>query len=147
MRLSCAGVTSVAGAAAACLEIYAGTGAAYPARFKLLELGLFQNTAATSQVALGRAAVIGGTPAGAIAFGYHDNVSSLPASSILAYTTWAVGPTVPTAFFRQISLPATIGAGVIWTFSDPIIIVAGGSLVVWNIAASSPLDFYATVEV
>jgi len=51
---------------------------------------------------------------------------------------WSVAPTVPTVFFRRSFIPATIGAGIIWTFPRGLTLAAAGaSLVQWNIAASS----------
>ncbi len=51
---------------------------------------------------------------------------------------WSVAPTVPAVFFRRIFLPATIGAGIIFTFPRGLsLAAAGASLVQWNIAASS----------
>lgn len=51
---------------------------------------------------------------------------------------WSVAPTVPAAFFRRVFLPATIGAGIIFTFPRGLVLAAAGaSLVQWNIAASS----------
>lgn len=53
---------------------------------------------------------------------------------------WSTAPTVPPVFFRRSFLPATIGAGVIWTFPRGLVLAAAGaSLVQWNIAASSAL--------
>ncbi len=51
---------------------------------------------------------------------------------------WSVAPTIPAQFFRRAFLPATIGAGIIFTFPRGITLAAGGaSLVQWNLAASS----------
>jgi hypothetical protein len=59
--------------------------------------------------------------------------------------SWSVAPTVPAAYFRRAYLPATIGAGIIFTFPRGIVLAAGGaSLVQWNIAASTAA---ATVHV
>jgi hypothetical protein len=53
---------------------------------------------------------------------------------------WSTAPTVPANFFRRAFLPATIGAGIIFTFPRGLILPAGGaSLVQWNGAASSAL--------
>ena len=147
MLLSCAGVTLITGINSAALELYAATGATIPQNFRLKEIGLFQNTAVVSQVAIGRAQAVGLVPAGSISFDYHRSNDTITASSILAYTSWGTGPTVPTSYFRQISLPATIGAGVIWTFGEGLEIGPATSIIVWNVADSSPLDFYVTIEI
>jgi hypothetical protein len=49
---------------------------------------------------------------------------------------------VPTAFLRRVSLPATIGAGIVWQFPQGLIIPVSSSLVVWNITAVSVADIW-----
>lgn len=51
---------------------------------------------------------------------------------------WSVAPTIPTQFFRRYYGPATIGAGIFYTFPRGISLAAAGpSLTQWNLAASS----------
>ena len=50
---------------------------------------------------------------------------------------WSVAPTVPAQFFRRVSLPATIGAGIIWTFPRGLILAVTASLLVWNLATNA----------
>ena len=51
---------------------------------------------------------------------------------------WSVAPTIPAQFFRRYYGPATIGAGIFFTFPRGIsLAAAGASLVQWNLAASS----------
>jgi hypothetical protein len=51
---------------------------------------------------------------------------------------WSVAPTVPPVMFRRAYLPATIGAGMIWTFPRGLILIAAAaSLVQWNVGTSS----------
>jgi hypothetical protein len=51
---------------------------------------------------------------------------------------WSVAPTIPTIIFRRYYGPATIGAGMIYTFPRGIsLAAAGASLTQWNAAASS----------
>jgi hypothetical protein len=50
---------------------------------------------------------------------------------------WSVAPTVPAQFFRRVSLPATAGAGVIWTFPRGLILAAAGTMLLWNLATNS----------
>lgn len=53
---------------------------------------------------------------------------------------WSVAPTVPSQFFRAWYGPATIGAGMIYTFPRGIsLVAAAASLVQWNIAACSAI--------
>ena len=52
--------------------------------------------------------------------------------------TWSTAPTVPAQYFRRYYGPATIGAGIFYTFPRGIsLAAAGASLVQWNLAASS----------
>jgi hypothetical protein len=47
-------------------------------------------------------------------------------------------PTSPTLFLRRFGIPATIGAGVIWTYPQGLIVPTGpAELVVWNIGAAT----------
>lgn len=51
---------------------------------------------------------------------------------------WSVAPTIPAQFFRRYYGPATVGAGIFFTFPRGIsLAAAGASLVQWNLAASS----------
>ena len=51
---------------------------------------------------------------------------------------WSVAPTIPTQSLRRYYGPATIGAGIYYTFPRGIsLAAAGASLVNWNGAASS----------
>jgi hypothetical protein len=51
---------------------------------------------------------------------------------------WSTAPTIPAQFFRRYYGPATIGAGIFFTFPRGIsLAAAGASLVQWNLAASS----------
>ncbi len=60
--------------------------------------------------------------------------------------SWGTGPTVPLAFLRRISLPAVIGAGVIWTFPNGLDIPEESSIVLWNLGTNAVVDAYAVVE-
>lgn len=61
-----------------------------------------------------------------------------PAGLTGCAVAWSVAPTLPTQFFRRVFLPATIGAGIIYTFPRGIVLgAAAASLVQWNLAASS----------
>jgi hypothetical protein len=86
-------------------------------RVKVREIGVFLNSAAGGAVtvAVGRP---GNTPTtGTAALGVaEDMVDTQTALASLITAGWAVAPTVPTLIYRQITLPATIGAGVIWTW-------------------------------
>jgi hypothetical protein len=61
------------------------------------------------------------------------------AAAALLGTAWSTPPAIgANVFMRKIVIPATIGAGIIWTWpgagSDKALVIAGGvnSLVLWN---------------
>lgn len=60
-----------------------------------------------------------------------------PASQCTTALTWSTAPTVPAQHLRRIFLPATIGAGALFTFPRGILFNASRGLVNWNIAVSS----------
>lgn len=139
------GVRTVDGTvAAAAWEIRTG---ATPGRAKLLEIGFFLVAATGSQLGLGRPAAIGTTPTAPVDFLPEDPNDVLASGVVQSAVAWAVGPTVPTAFLRRISLPATIGTGVIWTFPKGITIPVSDGLVLWNIGTNSLLDAYAVISI
>lgn len=136
------------GAAAA--EFRAPSG--YPARFR--EVGLTLGAATASTYGFGRPAAIGVTPTSPITFVAVNPADSGAAQAMSSAVAWGTGPTAPTQFFRRITLPATIAAGVIWTWPPETLIVGPGnaaagvaSVVIWNLATNSAsLNIYAAHE-
>ena len=121
--------------------------AATPGRAKVLEIGFFLVAATASQIGLGRPAAIGITPTTPVNFLPEDPNDVIASGVVQSSLAWATGPTVPTAFLRRISLPATIGTGVIWTFPKGITIPVSSSLILWNVGTNSLLDAYAVVSI
>ncbi|MCK4525980.1 hypothetical protein KAW18_01310 [candidate division WOR-3 bacterium] len=139
------GVRTVDGTAAkAGWEIRTG---ATPGRAKLLEIGFFLVAATASQIGLGRPQAIGITPTTPVNFLPEDPNDVIASGVVQSSLAWATGPTVPTAYLRRISLPATVGVGVIWTFPRGITIPVSSSLILWNVGTNSLLDCYAVVEI
>lgn len=142
--------TTVTTTGAAAAELRAASG--FP--FRVREIGITLAAATASTYGLGRPAAIGVTPTSPIVM-LADNpmdTGTTPPSTAVA---WGTGPTVPTQFLRRITLPATIGAGVIWTFGPNEFIVGPGnaaagvaSIVLWNSATNSAAtDIYFRGEV
>jgi hypothetical protein len=101
----------------------------------VMEIGVMNGAATACTYGYGRSAnvPVQSSPVTVLA----DNVDSPPGLTTCA-VAWTTAPTAPTQFFRRAFLPATIGAGIIYTFPAGIILPAAGStLVQWNIAASS----------
>ena len=123
-----------------CLEII--TPAAYKA--KIMEIGLFLAAATASTFGLGRPAAIGVTPTSPVIVLPEDPAS--PVGHVTTALAWATPPTVPANFFRRISLPATVGTGVIWTFPRGLIIPISFSVVIWNLATNGVIDCYVVLD-
>lgn len=113
-------------------------------RPRIMEIGITINAATASVFGLGRPAAIGVTPTTPVTFLAEDPGDA--AATVTAALAWATGPTVPANFFRRISLPATVGAGVIWTFPKGLLIPVSSSLILWNITANSVADVYAVID-
>lgn len=113
-------------------------------RLYVLEIGVFLAAATASTYAIGRPAAIGVTPTSPVTVLAEDPAA--PAGTGTTALAWGTGPTVPTAFFRRVSFPATIGSGVIWTFPRGLIIPVSSSLVLWNAATNGVVDVYAVID-
>lgn len=115
-------------------------------RARLMEIGFFLNAATASTVGLGRPAAIGITPTSPVDFLPEDPADPTVSGQVQSALAWTTGPTVPANFLRRISLPATQGVGVIWTFPRGIVIPVSSSIVLWNLAANSALNAYAVID-
>ncbi len=133
--------TIVTAAAGATWEIIAGA----VRRPRILEIGLSQVTAVAGTYGLGRPQAIGVDPTTPVTFSAElvgDHVSTVTA--VVAWTTTA--PTVPSLYLRRVTCPATIGAGVIWTFPRGLYLPAAGTLVLWVIATAPVLDVWCVLD-
>jgi hypothetical protein len=144
MRVSLGVRTSSGTTGAAAWEIITG---ATPGRAKVLELGLFLVAATASTIGLGRPAAVGVTPTTPVDFLAEDPNDVIAAGVVQSAVAWGTGPTIPAAFIRTISLPATIGTGVIWTFPEGLVIPVSSSIILWNLGTNSVLDVYAVIQI
>ena len=116
-------------------------------RASILELGIFVTTAVAGEVGLGRATGTGATPTSTLVQAM-DTADEAGTSNLTSYAT---GVTAPSVFMRRIQLPATIGAGVIWTwapgeFTIPASITTTTAPVIWQIStAAVGYDVYVKV--
>jgi hypothetical protein len=113
-------------------------------RAQLLEVGLAQVTAVAATLGLGRPQAIGVTPTSPVNFLQED--PGEPNANTTACVAWGTPPTVPLQFFRRITCPATIGAGVIWTFPRGLFIAVSASMIVWIIATAPVMDQWAVIS-
>lgn len=140
---SVANRTSATANAAAAQENIASTNVAY----RLLELGLTLVAATSSVYGLGRPAVTGITPTSPVTVLAEDGGNTSAGNTTTALA-WGTGPTVPANFFRRVSLPATAGAGMIWTFPRGIVCLKTLSTVLWNPSggSNSVIDSWIVVD-
>lgn len=140
--------TTVATTAAAAAELRSASGNIV----KVLEVGITLALGTASTYGLGRPAAVGVTPTSPITV-LATNPSETAGTATTA-VAWGTGPTVPANFFRRITLPATIGAGIIWTWPPAKFIIGPGnaaaavaSIVVWNLATNSAAtDLYFVLD-
>ncbi len=100
----------------------------------VMEVSVNLGAATASTYGLGRA---GNTPTQTSPVLVQAEDPGDPAGVSGCAVAWSVAPTVPTAHLRRISLPATIGSGIIWTFPRGLVLATSASLLVWNLATNS----------
>jgi hypothetical protein len=122
--------TTVTTIAAACWDIKS----AATNRPAIMELSANLGAATASSYGFGRA---GNVPTQTSPVLVQAEDPGDPAGVSGCAVAWTVAPTVPAAFTRRINLPATIGAGIIWTFPRGFVLAVGSSAVLWNITANS----------
>jgi hypothetical protein len=114
------------------------------ARARLMEIGIWLNAATQSPIGIGRPQAIGATPTSPINVLAEDpNDATGGSTTALA---WGTPPTVPLNYFRRFNIAGAIGAGIIATFPRGLVNAAGGSVVLWNIAAVSLYDVHVVVD-
>lgn len=115
----------------------------------VVEIGLFCNAATASAASLFRNTAGSEANSTATSAGQPFNPADVAGTGVIG-TAWSTAPTITAASrIRRGQLPATIGAGLIWTFPAPIVIRNGTKtdyLVLWNESGStnSVLNGYVT---
>jgi len=115
----------------------------YGVFLRQMTISLAAATATT--LGLGRPAAIGVTPTTPVRLLHEHGGDPLELRTMTA-VAWGTPPTIPTAFYRRISFPAVIGSTITWEFSSGISIPAGGSLILWNLAANGVCDVSVVVD-
>jgi hypothetical protein len=114
-------------------------------RLFVREIGITLAAATASAFGLGRPAAIGVTPTSPVTVQAMDPGN--PAGTGQVALAWGTGPTIPAQFIRRIGLPNTIGAGVIWTFTEPgLVVPVSSSLILWNLSATGVSDVYVELD-
>ena len=101
---------------------------------RIMEVGINLITATASTYGVGRSGNTE-TQTGAVTV-LAENPND-PAGQSKCAVAWGTAPTVPANFFRRIGLPATAGAGVIWTFPRGLLLAASAGMLIWNLAVNS----------
>ena len=101
---------------------------------RIMECGLNLGAGTASTYGLGRA---GNTPTQTSPVLVQAENPNDPAGNSGCAVAWSVAPTIPSQFLRRIGLPATVGAGVIWTFPRGLILAVSSFLLIWNLATNS----------
>src|SRR2546422_8678408 len=111
---------------------------------RLLELGITLFSATATRLGLARATTVSVTP-GTTKPG-RNVVLGAPDSATLLVSTFGTAPVISTNYLRRISLPATVGAGVVWTWpaDRPVFVGVGAAiaeLVIAGLVAVAPRTF------
>jgi hypothetical protein len=112
-------------------------------RAQLVEFGITLNAATATQIGLGYPAAQGVTPTAPVTLLSESDNATTTITSALA---WGTPPTAPTYYYRRASLPATVGAQVIWTWpagSTGLILLNSTSIVLYLLAVGSVIDGWA----
>ena len=133
--------TSSGTAATAAWEIISTSAQVRPA---ILEFGLSQNAGTAGVYGIGRPQAKGVTPTTPVT-SLAEDYNEVTGNTTVA-VAWGTGPTVPLQFFRRLSCPATVGAGVIWTFPRGLIIQSNFSIILWIIATAPVCDVYCVTN-
>ena len=111
---------------------------------RVMECGINLGVATASTYGLGRA---GNTPTQTSPTLVQAENPNDPTGQSGSAVAWSVAPTVPAQFFRRVTLPATIGAGIIWTFPRGLLIATSGTLLIWNLATNAnTMNYWFVVD-
>lgn len=112
---------------------------------KIMEICISQVAATASLFGLGRPAAIGITPTTPVTL-LDEQDGNGPTGLTKTAVAWGTPPTVPTTFLRRLCTPATIGAGIIWTFPRGLGMPVSQAVVIWNAATNSIVHFHVVVD-
>lgn len=103
---------------------------------RIWEVGCFCSTAVTLSVGLIRSLTIGATFTTVTP--QADDTSVGTAAGTLCDTAITTTPTVTAnTYLRKAVLPATIGAGIIWTFPMGLIVPVSAGILLWNLGVAT----------
>jgi hypothetical protein len=91
---------------------------------RIREIGIFNTTATAFALSLRRFSAAGTVGAGLTEI---PQDASAVAASCTGFDAHTVTPTITAGVFRQATLPAAVGGGVIWTFGDSGLVIGVGT--------------------
>jgi hypothetical protein len=113
-------------------------------RPKIMEIGVTLVTATAVTIGLGTPATAGSTVVTSVTVLPED--INYPAGTCTIITAQTTVPSAPANYFRRVGLPATIGAGIVWTFPQGLVPATSGSIVLWNITTGPLMDVWVVVD-
>lgn len=115
-------------------------------RPRIAEIGVFNTTATACCVGLVRITTAG-TPGASVVVAKETDTAQAPIAAV-NNTYTSTGPTITAGVFRQASLGAAIGSGVIWTFDAIGLVIpdtaAAGVALIVPTGTGQILDFSIT---
>lgn len=103
---------------------------------RIWEIGVFSVTAVAGEVGLIRPTAVGATFTSS-GVGQAEDSAGATAALAVCDTAATTAPTIGANYMRRIMFPATIGAGVIWTFPEGITVPLSLSMALWQISAAA----------
>lgn len=120
---------------------------------RVWEVGVFAETAVSGTVGLVRSATAGTGAATSVTPQADDSAGGAAASAALTTAYATTAPTAAAVALRRVVLPATIGAGIVWTFPEGLIVPSGtfsataNGLLVWQYStAAVTYSVYVTYD-
>lgn len=111
---------------------------------RLREVGIFNASVTSLVVGLARASATG-TQGAALTEVVHDNELNGLSPSLTGFNTHTADATVGAAI-RQAGLPASFGAGIVWTFGEEGLVIpqgtANGIVIICPTGTGQLVDFY-----
>ena len=111
-------------------------------RPRILEYSYIQLTAIASQIGVGRAQAVAGTPTNVL---FQADDTGDPASTCNGSIAWGTSPTVPLIYHRRWN-GTLASVGVVWTFPRGLVVPISSSVVCWNIATSVASDVNVIID-
>ncbi len=104
---------------------------------RLWEVGCFASSAVSLSVGLIRSLTLGTTPTTVVPQA-EDSSTGTTAATVCDTVIAGTQPTITAnTYFKKAVLPGTIGAGIIWTFPDGLVVPVSAGIMLWNFGAGT----------